>query len=412
MRANDVSEATRHWEQVRALVGQLPETSATLRLTVTACEKLVIWRSGLPDAHVQEIYEEGKTRVARLGDPAAEARLEGSYATRLVIRGDVSGSEGRMAEFVRLATASGDEELRWVALALQAYPWSVQGRLDACREQLRAVIEATRDRLDFGMEFHGASIHLWALISLAIVEFPSGRIGEAVRLTDRVLQLARERGDLENEWIALNNCGVNMALLAGQVEESLGRTSRAREIAERTGNLYARIVTAGFLALCLTRAGRHAEAIPLLESCLGLAEQRRTALEISGRFLAGLAEAYRAAGEGERARAVGERAVAVAAGQGCKLYECQAQLTLVDVALEQGSVAAAAEIDSRLERLDALIVATGAAAFKPQVRERRARLARLRGSDGVYERELSEAQHLFTEMGATGHAERIAKELS
>jgi hypothetical protein len=41
----------------------------------------------------------------------------------------------------------------------------------------------------------------------------------------------------------------------------------------------------------------------------------------------------------------------------------------------------------------------------------RAELSRLRGDGGASERDLREAHRLFTEMGATGHAERLAREL-
>ncbi len=49
--------------------------------------------------------------------------------------------------------------------------------------------------------------------------------------------------------------------------------------------------------------------------------------------------------------------------------------------------------------------------YRPQVCEQRAELARLRGDEAAGTRELREAHRLFTEIGATGHAERIAKEL-
>ena len=45
-------------------------------------------------------------------------------------------------------------------------------------------------------------------------------------------------------------------------------------------------------------------------------------------------------------------------------------------------------------------------------RECRAELARRRGDDEACLRQLREAHRLYTEMGATGHAERVALELS
>jgi hypothetical protein len=41
----------------------------------------------------------------------------------------------------------------------------------------------------------------------------------------------------------------------------------------------------------------------------------------------------------------------------------------------------------------------------------RARLARIRGDDGACDHYLREAHRLYTEMGATGHAERLAREM-
>ena len=43
---------------------------------------------------------------------------------------------------------------------------------------------------------------------------------------------------------------------------------------------------------------------------------------------------------------------------------------------------------------------------------RRAKLAALLGDDAGRERELREAQRLFTEMGAEAHAERVGRELA
>ncbi len=49
--------------------------------------------------------------------------------------------------------------------------------------------------------------------------------------------------------------------------------------------------------------------------------------------------------------------------------------------------------------------------LSPFILEERARLASLRGDPGAHQRELREAHRLYTEMGATGHSERLAREL-
>ncbi len=57
-----------------------------------------------------------------------------------------------------------------------------------------------------------------------------------------------------------------------------------------------------------------------------------------------------------------------------------------------------------------LIEQTGSTVFEPHVHLARAELAKLLGDDA--RRHLREAHRLFTEMGATGHAERVARKLT
>ncbi len=61
-----------------------------------------------------------------------------------------------------------------------------------------------------------------------------------------------------------------------------------------------------------------------------------------------------------------------------------------------------------LDEALALARSTGAASYEPLIR---VELARLAGDEDRRQRELREAHRLFTEMGATVHAERLAKEL-
>ncbi len=62
-----------------------------------------------------------------------------------------------------------------------------------------------------------------------------------------------------------------------------------------------------------------------------------------------------------------------------------------------------------IARAAKLVEETGATVFEPHVHLARSELAKLLGDDA--RRHLREAHRLFTEMGATGHAERVAREL-
>ncbi len=49
--------------------------------------------------------------------------------------------------------------------------------------------------------------------------------------------------------------------------------------------------------------------------------------------------------------------------------------------------------------------------LQAQIAEERSRLARARADEAAREQYLREAHRLYTEMGAAGHAERVAQEL-
>ena len=89
-----------------------------------------------------------------------------------------------------------------------------------------------------------------------------------------------------------------------------------------------------------------------------------------------------------------------------------ASLALARVLLGSAGPAARAEIEAALARALELARDTGAKAFEPLVHVELAELARQSGDQEGRERELREAHRLFTEIGATGHAERLAAELA
>ena len=57
-----------------------------------------------------------------------------------------------------------------------------------------------------------------------------------------------------------------------------------------------------------------------------------------------------------------------------------------------------------------LVRSTGARSYEPQIQLERARLASLFSDEASHLQWLHEAHRLYTEMGATGHAERVARE--
>ncbi len=126
--------------------------------------------------------------------------------------------------------------------------------------------------------------------------------------------------------------------------------------------------------------------------------------------LSAAAEAFLAAGDPERSRSLAAKANDVARRAGHLLPEIETSLALARVRMRTAGRAAEEEVADLLARAAELVEQTGATVFEPHVHLARAELAELLGDDA--RRELREAHRLFTEMGATGHAERVARELA
>ena len=92
--------------------------------------------------------------------------------------------------------------------------------------------------------------------------------------------------------------------------------------------------------------------------------------------------------------------------------EIAAQLARTRVLIGFDGAAAHGDIESALDRAEALVRTTGARSYEPQILVERARLAGLLSNPAGRQELLSEAQRLFSDMGATGHAERTAKLLA
>ena len=87
------------------------------------------------------------------------------------------------------------------------------------------------------------------------------------------------------------------------------------------------------------------------------------------------------------------------------------KLSLAFTLLEAEGTAAKDEVHRLLDESAALIDERGLLLFAPTLHERRSKLAALLGDDTGRGRELREAHRRYTEMGATGHAERVGREL-
>ena len=128
--------------------------------------------------------------------------------------------------------------------------------------------------------------------------------------------------------------------------------------------------------------------------------------------LALLGESYLGLGDPQRGRALVTEGVEIARAQGNIIFEAFATLSLARVLLGSAGAAAREQIEAALARALQLAHETGAKVHEPPVHVELAELARQSGEEEECQRELREAHRLFTEIGASGHAERLAGELA
>ena len=128
-------------------------------------------------------------------------------------------------------------------------------------------------------------------------------------------------------------------------------------------------------------------------------------------MLALLSQAYLGANDVSRARARAEEAIARAQAQGTLFFECLAQLALARALRAEQGVSAGDAIETCLVRALELVRETAGRVLEPQIIEEQARLAALRGDATGAAAELQRAHEVYVEIGATGHAERLRKEL-
>ena len=183
------------------------------------------------------------------------------------------------------------------------------------------------------------------------------------------------------------------------------------DVAERLAGPSARGYSLHALSVAHALRGEWSEAIAAIESALAVARERHVCREWEVYMLAPLARACRGAGDLQRALAAAREAVALSDARGVSPWAPIAHLELARALRAAAGAAAAGDIAHHLDRAMSFVQQTGARVFAPPIVEERARLAEICGDTAAASKELQRAHALYVEIGATGHAERLAREL-
>ena len=396
-------EAARHWQRVRALLGDDVDTPDLVELVLSACVEILRLGavSRLHPTEAAAVFAAGMRLARHLPQVGGESLLVSAHGMYLTLRGAAREALQTLEEGAQRAAASGDRIAHMNALAALGWAYLNLGQLRAALAasgQVIALIEQVPQEGDAGSTvlsfyFHG--------LVLAI----AGDLPAASAFVHRAEQLLPPDNDVLVSVVATNLA--ELALARGDNHLALSHAQRALDITERTSNLVGAAIGHWKHGQVLTRLGDFEGALCSFEHALATG----TALVLEGYFIAGMALAHLGLGDLERARLTAAHAVEVARQREHPISGCEVHLTLAHVLAAIEGRTAEAAIAAALQEAERLIAETGALSFEPALHEERARLAGLCGDATGRERELRTALRLYAERGATGHAERLAKEL-
>lgn len=402
----------RLWLKTRSLLREVPRTSETAELGARACIQVLSHglTEGLPHEEAAELFEEGKELARLAGDSAQHAFLVYRYGIfRGMHEGAIQDWVSLSTEALHLAEAAGDGAVKFYVQMGLAMGLLAAGRLrdglTICNQAL-----ARTDDPHFAAHLTGRSPYIYLLLQRSFARRLMGQ-RESEGDLDSAVALAREHGYLGDLVFTLTQ-RLSIAVLVGASATAASDAAELTRLAEQLGSPIARgMAKAGPVIACLLR-GNSEEAAQLIDD---LAKDLREFADFSplraSDYLVHVSGLLLMAGRADEARSIAEQAVRSARQIGARTRECEAQIALAAALRHTRGTGPAAESREAIARARELVDETEARIFLPFIIEDEARLLQLEGGQAAFEEKLLEAHRLFTEMGATGHAERVANEL-
>jgi tetratricopeptide (TPR) repeat protein len=410
---SDPRESLRHWRRVRELAHGVEDAAERTNLALHTCNQILSfgWRMGGSEEEAAAAFADGRALVESLGDRPALALLVGRYG---LMRFSVAGSGGDYARYgeeaALLARECRDPALRAAIATFPAYGHFHAGEGRAALDWAARILEEVGSDNGLGKELVGYSPRVGALHVRAQALLFLGRLTEAwnqVRAAERV---AEESPELEVfTWMQVTRAMLEHA--CGRPESGLKHARRSLEIAEKLDNEASRMAANAAFGLANLVEEQPAAARDALRESATIARDRRVVRGLLPLVLAGLAEAHLALGEPTEAVTTAREGIDLGSAGGCLYNEALAQLALAAGLLATDCAVHRAEIESALERAEHLVASIEGSALSPRILELRGRLAAAVGDAPSSDRTLREALNLYRTIGATGHGERLAREL-
>jgi adenylate cyclase len=404
-------ESLRHWRKVESLLRDAEETEETAELVLEACIwilRLAIELGGDPK-EAAVIFERGRVLAEARGDLHQRIILVSGYGMFL---GANTGDVAPWLEYAREAAALARRHP--VPLPAAESPLAIalfiSGDIRGAQEVTRRYLERSPNPPEDPRSRSAVGFHFRLMSFDAAFTAYTGRLAEGIEQLENVQreQLARGRHALDTTApLHLVACQE----IAGDGEVVLVHARESLASAERVGAPI-RLVYA-YLTLGIAHEIRDEmpEALRYLELALRLVREDRIVVWEEPYILSWLAQAQAGVGEIAQARETADRAIELSRQRHTRLFEYRGLLVLAQVLLRSEDARTHGAIDEALKAAAELVEAGGMLAFRPVIQAERAELARQRGDEATRERELRQAQRIFTEMGAPIRAAQIAREL-
>ena len=400
-------ESYNHWRSVDALLREAEDEEPARALRTRAFQEALrlSFRVGVPPDDAAALYTRGRAFLVANGDEQALAVLTCHYSTLRQSAGDLPGYLALAEEAMAMARRSGDPTTP-AALALDlSYARLCHGALAAAVDANDEALLLVGDDAQMGADIVGYSPLIMNLGFSAFALSQMGEHAEAERRLKRAMQIGEAEAAPETlSWLSYPR--IELELLRGNSEEALRAGRHGLEQAERSGSRFDAVAGRCWLGQAHVAAGNWREAAELLESAAALAREQTTALDIILLASWALPSSHLGLGDVGRARALADAALEQCSAQAARVPLCRVHLVRAAIAAADPQ-AQSGQAEADLDAAERLVTETGANALLPQIHEGRAALAVGAAREGC----LREAHRLFTEMGATGHAERLAREL-
>ncbi len=411
MKGSDESSSVAHWDKVYNLAKTLPQTPEAMEHSLKACDQLLSngWRTGLTEEAWEAMGAEGRALATRLDDPNGLYAMELGLATVRFLCGYVADAFEPIERAIELADEIGvledRVESRFIKCGMQWHG----GRIAESFELNELVLELADGDLSMGLDRYGLSIVPWMGGMCGRLELWRGKPDEARASLERAIRQSRDLGHMEVvNWCLFGL--VEISWITGTDDQTLSNAQRALELGEQVGSPLSENIGYVCMGMAHLVRGDPQAALEPLEVAYHNCTERRLLRSWLPFVLGARSDAHLALGDANAAIESAREGIAFSRRAKSYCFGLICELSLARALRTADARANESEILEGLARCDELLKLSDATGLAPAVAEERARLSAATGTADVSD-SLRAVQQQYADVGSTGHAERVAREL-